>query len=164
MSQENVEIVERLIAGFNRRDDDWHAVLGELEPDVEINDLDITLDTETFRGHDGCREWIAAWGDAWGDWRIEDLEVRLLGDDRAIALFLMVVRGKESRIEPSGNLAHNVGGRGASRDSCSCPSASTAPCLRRSRSQVRRSTACSSFARACERRHDCIDLRREARA
>jgi len=48
MSQENVEVVQRLIAGFNRRDDDWQAVVAELNPDVEINDLDISLDTETW--------------------------------------------------------------------------------------------------------------------
>src|SRR2546430_17485695 len=101
MSQENVAIVERLIAGFNRRDDDWQAVLAELNPDVEINDLDISLDTETFRGYDGCRAWLEAWGDAWGDWRIEELQVRLLGDDRTIALFVMLVTGKESGIELS---------------------------------------------------------------
>jgi ketosteroid isomerase-like protein len=101
MSQENVEVVERLVAGFNRRDDDWQAVLAELDPDVEINDLDITLDTQVFRGHEGCREWLTAWGDPWGDWRIEDLEVRPLAEDRTIALFLMVITGKQSGIELS---------------------------------------------------------------
>ena len=40
---EHVEVVERLMAGFNRRDDDWQAVLGKLSPDLEINDLDISL-------------------------------------------------------------------------------------------------------------------------
>jgi ketosteroid isomerase-like protein len=101
VSQEKVATVERLIAGFNRRDDDWQAALAELTPDVEVNDLDISLDTETFRGHEGCRDWVAAWGDAWGDWRITELEVRLPDDDRAIALFVMVVTGKESGIELS---------------------------------------------------------------
>jgi hypothetical protein len=35
VSEENAATVERLIAGFNRRDDDWQAVLSELNPDVE---------------------------------------------------------------------------------------------------------------------------------
>jgi len=101
MSQENVEIVQRLVAGFNRRDDDWQAVLAELDPDVQIVDLDISLDTEHFLGHDGTRKWLGIWGDAWGDWRIEDLKVRPVGEDRALGLFVMHVTGKGSGIELS---------------------------------------------------------------
>jgi len=96
-----VEVVQRLIEVFNRRNDDWQAVLAELDSDVEINDLDISLDTQVFRGHEGCREWLTAWGDPWEDWRIEDLEVRSLAEERTIALFLMVITGKQSGIELS---------------------------------------------------------------
>ena len=101
MSRENVEAVKRLIDAFNRRDDDWQSVLAELDSDVEINDLDISLDAQHFRGHAGARKWLGLWSDAWGGWRIEDLEVRVLDEDRTIALFLMVVTGKESSIELS---------------------------------------------------------------
>jgi ketosteroid isomerase-like protein len=101
MSRENVEIVRSLVAGFNRRDDDWRAVLALLDPDVEIVDLDISLDAERFRGHAGVRNWVRFWGDAWGSWRIEDLEVRPVGEDRAIGLFVMYVTGEGSGIELS---------------------------------------------------------------
>lgn len=99
MSQQNVEVVQRLIAGFNRRDDDWRSVLAELDPDVEVDDRDISLDTELYRGHDGVRKWLEVWSDAWGSWRIEGVEVRPVGEDRAIALFLMLCKGQGSGIE-----------------------------------------------------------------
>jgi ketosteroid isomerase-like protein len=106
MSQENVEVVQRLIEGFIRRDDDWQSVLAVLNPDVAVHDLDISLDAEHFRGHDEVRKWLAVWSDAWGSWRIEGVEVRPVGEDRAIALFLMICKGKESGIELSRRDAH----------------------------------------------------------
>jgi ketosteroid isomerase-like protein len=72
-----------------------------VDPDVEIDDLDISLDTEHYRGHDKVRKWVGVWSDAWESWRVENLEVRLVGEDRAIGLFLMVVKGKGSGIELS---------------------------------------------------------------
>jgi ketosteroid isomerase-like protein len=101
MSQENVEVVQRLIEGFNRRDDDWQAVLAVLDPDIEVVDLDISLDAERFHGHAGVRKWLRFWSDAWGSWRIDGLEVRPVGEDRAIALFVMVCKGQGSGIELS---------------------------------------------------------------
>src|SRR6266568_6323364 len=103
MSQENVEIVRRFIEALPRAQasDDWQPVLAEVDPDVEIDDLDISLDTEHFRGHDKVRKWLGVWNDAWESWRVEDLEVRPAGEDRAIALFLMLVKGKGSGIELS---------------------------------------------------------------
>jgi ketosteroid isomerase-like protein len=101
MSQGNVQVVQRLIEGFNRRDDDWESVLAELDSDIEVDDRDISLDTELYRGHDGVRKWLGVWSDAWGTWRIERVEVRPVGEDRAIALFLMLCKGKGSGIELS---------------------------------------------------------------
>ena len=101
MSQENVEVLHRLIEGFNRRDDDWQSVLAELAPDVHVHDLDISLDAEHFQGHHEVRKWLAVWSDAWGSWRIEDVEARPVGEDRAIALFLMICKGRESGVELS---------------------------------------------------------------
>jgi ketosteroid isomerase-like protein len=103
MSQENVEVIRRFVTALVRAQDtgDWQPVLAELDPDVEIDDLDISLDTEHYRGHDRFRRWIAVWNDAWESWRIEGLEVRPAGEDRGIALFSMIVTGKGSGIELS---------------------------------------------------------------
>jgi ketosteroid isomerase-like protein len=97
MSQENVEAVRRFMDALVR--EDWKAVLAELDPEVEIDDLDISLDTDHYRGHEGFVKWLSVWNDAWDSWRLEDVEVLPVGEDRVIALFLMLVTGKGSRIE-----------------------------------------------------------------
>ena len=52
MSQENVEIVRRLIEAFNRRDFD--AMLETGDPEIEV----VTLIGGTYRGHAGWRQII----------------------------------------------------------------------------------------------------------
>src|SRR6185436_1914104 len=103
MSQENVEVVRRFIEALPRAQasGDWQPVLAEVDPDVEIDDLDISLDTERYRGHDSVRKWIGVWMESWESWSLEDVEVRPVGDDRAIGLFLVQAKGKGSGIELS---------------------------------------------------------------
>ena len=100
MSQENVEIVRRFVEALVSGRD-WQPVLADLDDDVEIDDLDISLDTQRYRGHDGFRKWIADWSDSWESWRIQDVEVRPAGEDRLIALFVMFVEGQGSGIDLS---------------------------------------------------------------
>ena len=103
MSRENVEVIRRFVTALVTAQDsgDWQPVLAELDPDVEIDDLDISLDTQRYRGHDGFRKWIADWSDSWASWRIQDVEVRPAGEDRLIALFVMFVKGQGSGIDLS---------------------------------------------------------------
>ena len=103
MSQENVDVVRRFIEALPRAQasDDWRPVLDEVNPNDEIDDLDISLDTEHYRGHDSVRKWIAAWMESWESWRLEDVQVRPVGEDRAIGLFLVRAKGKGSGIELS---------------------------------------------------------------
>ena len=103
MSQQNAQVVRRFIERLisAQANDDWQPALAEVDPDVDLDDLDIILDTEHFRGHDAVRRWVGVWNEAWGSWRIEGLEVRPVGEDRAVALFVMVVTGKGSGIELS---------------------------------------------------------------
>ena len=103
MSRENADVVRRFIEALGRTQgsDDWQPVLAELDPDAEIDDLDISLDTDLYRGQDRVRKWVGVWNEAWESWRVEDLEIRPVGEDRVIALFLMRVKGKGSGIELS---------------------------------------------------------------
>src|SRR6266480_1358642 len=39
MSRENVEVLRRIVEATNSKD--WHAVLADLDPEVEIDDVDI---------------------------------------------------------------------------------------------------------------------------
>ena len=103
MSQENVEVVRRFIEGLPRAQasGDWQPVFAELDPAVEIEDLDISLDTERYRGHDSVRKWIGVWMESWESWTLNEVEVRPVGEDRAIGLFLVRAKGKGSGIELS---------------------------------------------------------------
>ncbi len=64
-------------------------------PTSSIDDNDITEST----GADSFYEWIARWDAAWETWRIEDLEIRPVGEDRTLSLFKMIVTGRGSGIE-----------------------------------------------------------------
>jgi hypothetical protein len=103
MSKENVEVVRRFITALVKAQatNDWQPVLAELDRDVAIDDLDISLDTEHYRGHDRFLKWIAIWNQSWESWRVEDLEVRPIGEDGVIGLFVMIAKGKGSGIELS---------------------------------------------------------------
>jgi ketosteroid isomerase-like protein len=56
-------------------------------------------DAGIYHGREGFFSWLARWGEAWESWRHEDLEVRAVGDDRVLALFRLVARGKGSGVE-----------------------------------------------------------------
>jgi ketosteroid isomerase-like protein len=93
MSQENVETTWRFTAAMNRRD--YKAAAADLDPGLEIDDTDIPEAT----GADSFYAWLARWDAAWENWRIEDVDIRPVGEDRTISLFKMIVRGKGSGIE-----------------------------------------------------------------
>jgi len=101
--QENVEVVRRVIDGVIAAgtSDDWAPVLAELDPEVEVDDLDTVLDSNHFEGHDGFFKWLAVWNESWESWKLEDLEVLPAGEDQAIAQFMMVATGKGSGMELS---------------------------------------------------------------
>jgi hypothetical protein len=92
-----VEVIRRFVAALEETqvNDDWQPVFAEVDADVEVDDLDISLDTEHYRGHDAVRAWVGVWNEAWASWRIEGVEVRPVGEDRAVALFVMVVTARE---------------------------------------------------------------------
>lgn len=103
MARANAEVVRRFVEGLISGQDDgyWQQVLADLDNDVAIDDLDISLDTERCRGHDGFGKWIADWSESWGSWRIEGVEIRPGSEDRLVALFVMLVEGRGSGIELS---------------------------------------------------------------
>jgi ketosteroid isomerase-like protein len=93
MSEANVETTLRFTEALVRGD--YNAAAAELEPEVEIDDTDIPEST----GADSFHAWLARWDESWESWRIEDLEIRPVGEDGTISLFKMIVKGKGSGIE-----------------------------------------------------------------
>jgi ketosteroid isomerase-like protein len=95
VSEQNIEASRRFAEALIRRD--YESAAGELSPDLEIDDTDIPEST----GTDSFYAWMSRWDESWESWRIEDLEVRAVGDDRTISLFKMMVRGRGSGVELS---------------------------------------------------------------
>ena len=89
MSQENVEAFKRGADAYNRRDLD--AFLTVCDPEVEIITRLIPLEGgDSYKGHDGVRDW---WRDLFAifpDFSAEILEARDLGD---FVIALVRVRG-----------------------------------------------------------------------
>jgi ketosteroid isomerase-like protein len=93
MSEENVETSRRFTEALVRGE--YEAAASELGPEFEIDDTDIPEST----GADSFYTWMGRWDEVWESWRIEDLEIRPVGEDRTVSLFKMIVRGKGSGIE-----------------------------------------------------------------
>src|SRR3954453_14501128 len=93
MSDANVETARRFTEALMRND--YDAAAAELSPNLEIDDTDITEST----GTDSFHQWIGRWDAAWETWKIDDLEIRALGDSRTLSLFKITVTGRGSGIE-----------------------------------------------------------------
>jgi ketosteroid isomerase-like protein len=94
MSQENVELLRRFHAAFNRRDLD--ALLALHDPEVEVVSLRMGLEGgHPFQGHEGVRSWYESLLDVYPDFGSEIEEVRELGEV-TIARLRQYGRGRES--------------------------------------------------------------------
>jgi ketosteroid isomerase-like protein len=58
MSQENVDVVRRMLRAFN--DGDVEAIVAECDPAVEWEEQSIPGVEPLYRGHEGVRRWWAA--------------------------------------------------------------------------------------------------------
>jgi ketosteroid isomerase-like protein len=94
MSQENVELAQRILGHF--------VATGEVpwdlaDPEIEVHDHD-TPDQGDYRGHSGFARWLEDWGAAWADWSIEPDEFIDAGN--AVVIFIcMKAEGRGSGIE-----------------------------------------------------------------
>ncbi len=99
MSQENVEIVRRVVDAANRRDAD--AFVATVSPDVEWEDTVFwTEGARTFQGRAGVRDWFnEVVIEPWESVRVEADEVTDVSDGCFVAGFGFTARGKESGVE-----------------------------------------------------------------
>ena len=97
MSQENVEIVRRMNAAFNRRDRD--ALSGYYHPDVELRDLQHASDApERLIGIDAIRAYWDQWDDAFDDFTAE-IEEYLDAGTYVLTVTRWRGKGKDSGLE-----------------------------------------------------------------
>jgi ketosteroid isomerase-like protein len=102
MSQENVEIVRRVVEAFNRRDLEaaselWH-------PEVEFYEEPEIPDGRVWRGSDGARAYWQESFERWEDMRIEPSEFVDL-PDAVIVIGAQWGRGGHSGVEVSAGYA-----------------------------------------------------------
>jgi ketosteroid isomerase-like protein len=98
MSDENVEIVRRVVDATNRGDPD--AFVAALSPDVEWEDnLFWTEGGRTYRGAAEVREWLNQVWEPWETLHMEALEITPACDGRLFVGFELTARGKESGAE-----------------------------------------------------------------
>jgi ketosteroid isomerase-like protein len=103
MSQENVEIVQRMYEAWNRSG--GAPPLQWIDPAIEVEVPPGALTSGTYRGHAGFSEFLDSFWDAFKDHHIEIEECIPAGDD----VLLMVHyygRGKASGVEVNARDSH----------------------------------------------------------
>lgn len=78
MSQEDVEVVERLIDAFNAKDLDLFAEL--TAPDFEWSPSMVAIEGEVFVGRAGIETYFGRMSDGWDSFRLEDGVLSDLGN------------------------------------------------------------------------------------
>jgi ketosteroid isomerase-like protein len=82
MSQENVEVVRRMLSAF---------LGGDRETALSFFDLDVAWDGtnlpdgQTGRGHEAIDEHLKRWAAQWAEWTVEVERISDAGGDRAVA-------------------------------------------------------------------------------
>ena len=98
MSQENVEIVRRVVEAVNRREAD--AFVATVSPDVEWEDTVFwTEGPGHFEAERGWRDWLSQVLEPWESLHLEAEEVTDVSDDRFVVGFDFTARGRESGVE-----------------------------------------------------------------
>ena len=99
MSQENVEIVQRLMEAVNRADADAFVALAS--PDVEWQDATFFTDvSRSYRGREELREWFTEIVvTPWEHFRGEALETLAAPDNRVYSDAMLTARGRGSGID-----------------------------------------------------------------
>jgi len=97
MSQENVEIVRRVVQAFNRRD--LEALIESFTADVEwVPGGPAAVERALYRGRDEVADGFATTWMAWDVFHIDENEVRDLGDS-VVWLGSARMRGEASHLE-----------------------------------------------------------------
>ena len=93
MSQQNIELIQRMYEAFHRGDAD--SALSYFDPEVEV-DASVRVDEGIGHGRDAVATTVASWVGAWDDWREEIEEMRDLGSH------VVVVSTQRGRAKGSG--------------------------------------------------------------
>lgn len=96
MSQENIEVVRRVIAAL--AEGDRESVWRYFDPEVVVDASRQRLNPATYVGIDGLRRMVAAADAVWDGIRTEPLDLLDAGD-RVVVFGLLMGKGKGSGVE-----------------------------------------------------------------
>jgi ketosteroid isomerase-like protein len=100
MSRENVEVVAKLHAEFERT---RHAVPKFLAPDFvwDMSTFRGWPDDAEYYGAEGFDRFLAAWVAPWDDWSLEIEDMVDMGDDEVLVLMRQggIPKGAQARVE-----------------------------------------------------------------
>jgi ketosteroid isomerase-like protein len=97
MSQENVELVERMLERFHAGDAE--AALAFFSDEV-VTDLGERADSSVTTGRDALNQAVGGWVGAWEDWHEDIREIRDLGD-KVVVLSTQHGRARSTGMELS---------------------------------------------------------------
>ncbi len=97
MATENVELVRAALEAFNREGID--AIADRVHADFETTTpSSLAVEPDTYRGPDGLRRWMDAWGDTMDEIRF-DVDELIDADDRVVAVSRLVARSRTTGLE-----------------------------------------------------------------
>jgi ketosteroid isomerase-like protein len=102
MSEDNVEIVRRAFAAWDRGDYDTAA--SHFSSDLEIDASDRILNPAVYTGIEGARRFRSEIAEAWAEFHVE-VEDLLSAGDEVVALVRSVARGRASGVEVDSHAA-----------------------------------------------------------
>lgn len=98
MSEENIELVRQGYEAWNRGDVD--AWLELLDPEIEFRTAQLFSDTDAvYRGHEGMKKFWHTFREPWETVLIKVERIESIGEDRVLALFRFLGRGRGSGAE-----------------------------------------------------------------
>ncbi len=92
----NVEAIRGGVEAFRRGDID--EVLALLHEDIEVYLPTEFPNSGTYRGHDGYRQWLGQWLEAWEAFDLEMVQIESVGQTHVVARTHQTARGKGSGI------------------------------------------------------------------
>jgi uncharacterized protein len=97
MSAENVELVRAAIEAFNR--DGIDAIADNVHPEFQTTTpSSLSVEPDTYRGPEGLRRWMDAWGDTMDEVRF-DLDEVIDAGDQVVAVSRLVARSHTTGLE-----------------------------------------------------------------
>jgi ketosteroid isomerase-like protein len=110
MSQENVEIVQRLIAALSARDAESYVAL--CTPDVRMVSPVAAIEGTTV-GAEGVRQFFSGLKEAWSEFHMNVERIQAVGDDQVLALMKMsgVSEGGVPVAQPLSSVYYLAAGR-----------------------------------------------------